>query len=55
MDKKLTLCLGVHNHQPVGNFGFVFEEACEKCYEPFFETIGKYPGVRIQCAYSWYI
>ena len=27
MAKTITLALGVHNHQPVGNFDFVFEDA----------------------------
>ena len=34
---KLKFIFGVHNHQPVGNFDFVFEEAYQKAYRPFLE------------------
>jgi len=34
---------GIHMHQPVDNFRNVIEEAVRKCYEPFFETVLKYP------------
>lgn len=39
--KSLIFC--VHAHQPVGNFGSVFEEAYEKCYRPFFEVLQSHP------------
>ncbi|MDP4199336.1 MAG: DUF1926 domain-containing protein [Bacteroidota bacterium] len=32
-----------HNHQPLGNFDHVFEEAFEKSYRPFFELAARYP------------
>lgn len=32
-----------HNHQPLGNFDHVIEEAYEKSYRPFFELARKYP------------
>lgn len=35
--KSVTFCFGTHNHQPIGNFDYVFEEAFEKSYKPFFE------------------
>lgn len=37
----------VHNHQPVGNFGYVIEEAYAKSYDPFLATLERHPGVRI--------
>lgn len=30
-------------HQPVDNFGEAVDEAIQKCYKPFFETMAKYP------------
>lgn len=45
--KKVTFAFGIHNHQPIGNFDFVFEEAYQKSYLPFLEILKKHPGVRI--------
>jgi len=44
---RINLCLGIHNHQPVGNFGFVFEEAYQKSYLPFLELLEKHAHVRL--------
>jgi len=44
---RITLCLGIHNHQPVGNFDFVFEEAYQKSYVPFLELLEKHSHVRL--------
>lgn len=35
--------LGVHNHQPIGNFGFVFEKAYEQSYLPFLDAMERHP------------
>jgi alpha-amylase len=35
------LTFGLHAHQPVGNFGHVFEEHLERVYEPFLERAEK--------------
>lgn len=43
---KFKLAFAIHNHQPVGNFNAVFEEAHQKCYLPFLELIHKYPDLR---------
>ena len=40
---KVSLLFGVHMHQPVDNFGESVDEAIEKCYKPFFETMVDYP------------
>ncbi len=45
--KKVTFAFGIHNHQPIGNFDFVFEEAYQKSYLPFLEILKKHPGIRI--------
>ena len=44
---RINLCLGIHNHQPVGNFNFVFEEAYQKSYLPFLELLEKHAHVRL--------
>ncbi len=44
--KKVTLILGVHNHQPVGNFGQVFETLYRQSYEPFLKILNRYPKVK---------
>ncbi len=45
--KRVKFCFGIHNHQPVGNFGWVIEEAFQKSYFPFLVLLEKYPGIRI--------
>lgn len=44
---KLYLSLALHNHQPVGNFAWVFEEAYQKAYLPMLEALERHPGVRL--------
>ena len=34
MTHAVTLLLGVHAHQPVGNFPEVIEDAHQRCYKP---------------------
>jgi hypothetical protein len=45
--KNINLVFAVHNHQPIGNFEKVFEEAYERAYEPFLAIIEKYPRIRL--------
>jgi len=45
--KKINFILGVHNHQPVGNFDHVFEEAYKKAYLPLLETLEQHPKIRM--------
>lgn len=40
---KVHFLLGVHNHQPIGNFDFVFEKAYSLSYLPFLEAMEKHP------------
>lgn len=46
MSKSVHLLLGVHAHQPVGNFPEVMEDAHQRCYKPFLETVHRYPGFK---------
>ncbi len=42
MTPTLRLCLVLHNHQPVGNFDNVFEQAYEDAYLPFLDVFESY-------------
>ncbi len=42
---KFRLAFGLHNHQPVGNFEAVFEEAHHKAYLPFLNLMADYPNI----------
>jgi alpha-amylase len=44
--RKVTLLFGVHNHQPVGNFGVVFEQLYARSYEPFARILRAHPKVK---------
>jgi alpha-amylase len=43
---KLYFSLGIHNHQPVGNFDHVFRTAYERAYRPFLELALDHPHIR---------
>ncbi len=40
--KLVNFCFATHNHQPVGNFDHIIEEAYQHSYLPFFELAQKY-------------
>ncbi|MBM4166085.1 MAG: DUF1926 domain-containing protein [Ignavibacteria bacterium] len=48
----MQFIIALHNHQPVGNFGEVFEEAYAKSYHPFLTTLEKFPNVKVSLHYS---
>lgn len=48
----ITLVLAFHNHQPVGNFGWVFEEAFTRAYSPLMEVLARYPSVKFGQHYT---
>ncbi len=49
---KLKLLLGLHSHQPLGNFDYVFREAFEKAYGPFIDLIEEYPDFKVTLHYT---
>lgn len=49
---KINLLIGIHNHQPVGNFEGVFKEAFERCYLPFIQILEKHPKIRLTLHYT---
>lgn len=46
-DDSTRLVLVVHNHQPVGNFDSVFNDATDKAYAPLVDLLAKHPRVRV--------
>ncbi|KPJ53126.1 MAG: hypothetical protein AMS16_05615 [Planctomycetes bacterium DG_58] len=52
MTGKVLFIMGLHSHQPVGNFDFVIEKATRECYHPFLEVLGTYPQIRMSLHYS---
>ena len=44
---SLAFIFGVHNHQPLGNFDQVVDEAVRRAYRPFFQTLSRFPEVRV--------
>ncbi len=42
MDHKISFLLLIHNHQPLGNFDYVFENAYQKSYKPFLDVYKNY-------------
>ena len=47
MAKPIRLILALHNHQPVGNFDHVFQQAYEDSYLPFLDVLSRYDSLRI--------
>ena len=55
---QIYLGLAIHNHQPVGNYPFVFEQVYHDAYLPFLEALERHPGVRVSlhisgCLLDW--
>src|SRR5215831_1362250 len=47
MNPSVRLVLLFHNHQPVGNFDGVFEQAYQDSYLPFLEVFERYEHLKI--------
>ena len=47
MHAPLRLVLVLHNHQPIGNFDGVFEQAYQDSYLPFLDIYEQYEGLPI--------
>ena len=52
---RVDLLLGVHAHQPVGNFDDVIIEAHERCYRPFLRTLHRFPSFRFSAHFSGWL
>ena len=51
----VSLLLGVHAHQPAGNFPEVVEHAHARCYRPFLQTLHRYPDFRFAAHFSGWL
>lgn len=49
---QVVFGLVLHNHQPIGNFGWVNEEHYRKAYLPMVEALERHPGVRVGLHYT---
>ncbi|MEW5992200.1 MAG: alpha-amylase/4-alpha-glucanotransferase domain-containing protein [Chloroflexota bacterium] len=52
MSRRIALALTLHNHQPVGNFGWVVEETHKRAYLPMIEALERHAGVRLALHYT---
>ena len=52
MARRISLALTLHNHQPVGNFGWVIAETYERAYLPMLEALERHPGVQLALHYT---
>ena len=46
MPEKITFTMILHNHQPVGNFDWVFADAARDAYVPFLDVLERHPGIK---------
>jgi 4-alpha-glucanotransferase len=49
---RISLALAIHNHQPVGNFGWVFAEVYDAAYLPMLAALERHPGVKLSLHYT---
>jgi len=52
LNKKIRFILGLHCHQPVGNFEHIFAHGYKVSYLPFIETLARFPQVQTVLHYS---
>ena len=50
--RRIALALTLHNHQPVGNFGWVIAETYDQAYLPMVEALERHLGVRVALHYT---
>jgi alpha-amylase len=50
--RRVSLALVIHNHQPVGNFGWVIADVYEHAYSPLLGALERHPGIRLGLHYS---
>ncbi len=44
--QTVNFVFAVHNHQPIGNFDSVFEDAYRTAYKPFLDVLERHPSVK---------
>ncbi len=50
--KTVHLAIGIHNHQPVGNFSGVFEDLYQAAYDPFLKILARHPHIKVSMHFS---
>jgi len=50
--KRIYLGLAIHNHQPLGNFSWVFEGSYRQAYLPMLEALERHPAISVSLHYS---
>src|SRR5260370_32490347 len=50
--RSIHFGLVIHNHQPVGNFPWVFQQVYEESYLPMIEALEKHIKVRLSLHYT---
>src|SRR4051812_17786628 len=43
----LDFLFAIHNHQPDGNFGHVFQQSYDDCYHPLVEALAEFPQIKV--------
>lgn len=51
----LNLALCLHNHQPVGNFDHIIENAYRQAYRPLLDVVARTPHVKVVLHYSGFL
>jgi hypothetical protein len=51
-EKSIHLGLLFHNHQPVGNFPWVFQQVYEESYVPLIEALERHPRISLSLHYT---
>lgn len=52
MGKSIYFGLLLHNHQPVGNFPWVFQQVYQESYLPLIEALERHPRIRLSLHYT---
>ena len=52
MPNRISFALAIHNHQPVGNFGWVLAEVFDLAYAPLVNALERSPSVRVSLHYT---
>jgi hypothetical protein len=52
MSGRISFALVLHNHQPVGNFGWVFEEVYRQAYEPMVAALERHSSIHLGLHYT---
>ncbi len=53
--KRVNFLFGIHNHQPVGNFDFVVEDAYDRSYKPFVDVLEKHPKMKMAIHFTGWL